>query len=127
MQEGHSVLMANAQTADAATSNRAHAGSAMAVAVLIVGWLIPGGGHLMQKRWWRGLRLRGVRHHPAQHARPDGPLRPVLFFVVRRGRDSGGVGDVDTQAIGFTKAVLRFYPSHTNASKTRFTANPILR
>jgi hypothetical protein len=48
--------MANAQTVDAAP-NRAQAGSAMAVVVLIAGWLIPGGGHLLLKRWWRGLLL----------------------------------------------------------------------
>ena len=29
----------------------------MAVAALIVGWLVPGGGHLLLKRWWRGLLL----------------------------------------------------------------------
>jgi len=29
----------------------------MAIGTLIVGWLIPGGGHFMQKRWIRGLLL----------------------------------------------------------------------
>jgi len=29
----------------------------MAVIAPAVGWLIPGAGHLVQKRWWRGLLL----------------------------------------------------------------------
>jgi hypothetical protein len=29
----------------------------MAIGTLIVGWLIPGGGHFMQKKWIRGLLL----------------------------------------------------------------------
>lgn len=29
----------------------------MAVIAPAVGWLIPGAGHLIQKRWWRGLLL----------------------------------------------------------------------
>ena len=31
--------------------------TAMAVIAPIVGWLIPGGGHLIQRRWIRGLLL----------------------------------------------------------------------
>jgi hypothetical protein len=28
-----------------------------AAAVLVLGWLIPGAGHLLLKRWWRGLLI----------------------------------------------------------------------
>ncbi len=31
--------------------------STMAVLAPAIGWLIPGAGHLMQKRWIRGLLL----------------------------------------------------------------------
>ena len=27
------------------------------IIVLILGWLVPGAGHLMLKKWWRGLLL----------------------------------------------------------------------
>ena len=27
------------------------------ILVLIVGWVVPGAGHLMLKKWWRGLLL----------------------------------------------------------------------
>lgn len=36
---------------------QAHPVTRGAVAALIVGWLVPGGGHLLQQRWWRGLLL----------------------------------------------------------------------
>jgi len=29
----------------------------MAVVAPIVGWLIPGGGHILQRRYWRGVLL----------------------------------------------------------------------
>lgn len=28
-----------------------------ALLVALAGWLIPGGGHFLQKKWWRGLLL----------------------------------------------------------------------
>jgi hypothetical protein len=34
-----------------------HAASVMSVVAPAVGWLIPGAGHLIQKRWIRGLLL----------------------------------------------------------------------
>ena len=34
-----------------------HPVTGLAVAVLIMGWLLPGAGHLIQKRWARGLLL----------------------------------------------------------------------
>ena len=44
--------------AGAAGSARALPGSMpMAIAALIVGWLVPGAGHLLLKRWVRGLLL----------------------------------------------------------------------
>lgn len=33
------------------------ASASMAVLVLLVGWLVPGAGHAMLKRWWRALLL----------------------------------------------------------------------
>ncbi len=35
----------------------AHAGSMMAVIAPVVGWFIPGAGHIIQKRWIRGVLL----------------------------------------------------------------------
>lgn len=36
----------------------AHAeGSPRALLIAAVGWMLPGGGHFMQKKWWRGLLL----------------------------------------------------------------------
>ena len=44
--------------AASASSTRALPGSMpMAIAALIVGWLVPGAGHLLLKRWVRGLLL----------------------------------------------------------------------
>jgi hypothetical protein len=42
-----------------ATNNSAesHPFTPMAGAALAVGWLIPGGGHLIQKKWGRGVLL----------------------------------------------------------------------
>jgi len=34
-----------------------HPVTGLAVAVLIMGWLLPGAGHLIQRRWVRGLLL----------------------------------------------------------------------
>ena len=31
--------------------------SSMATLAPLVGWLIPGGGHFLLKKWWRGLLL----------------------------------------------------------------------
>ncbi len=48
--------MANT-SADKAKAAPAETISAMAILAPAVGWLIPGGGHLIQKRWIRGLLL----------------------------------------------------------------------
>lgn len=47
--------MANATTTAATTPATKVTG--MAIGALIAGWLIPGGGHFIQKKWIRGLLL----------------------------------------------------------------------
>src|ERR1044071_8581511 len=42
-----------------AVSTTSGQGSSMAVLAPAIGWLIPGAGHLIQKRWIRGLLLMG--------------------------------------------------------------------
>ena len=50
--------MANANEVKAKTSSApAPPLTAMAVAAPVAGWLIPGAGHIIQKRWIRGLLL----------------------------------------------------------------------
>ena len=46
-------------TADKAGSERtaAHPVTKTAIAALLLGWLVPGGGHFLLKRWGRGLLL----------------------------------------------------------------------
>ena len=48
--------MANSTTEKSRAANTETA-SMMSVLAPAVGWLIPGGGHLIQKRWIRGLLL----------------------------------------------------------------------
>ncbi len=48
--------MANAATTTPAPAET-YKTTPMAIAALCVGWLIPGAGHLIQKRWIRGLIL----------------------------------------------------------------------
>jgi hypothetical protein len=43
----------------AVKSSEAQSTSAMAFVAPLLGWLIPGAGHLIQKRWIRGLLLMG--------------------------------------------------------------------
>ncbi|HMK31819.1 MAG TPA: DUF6677 family protein [Terriglobales bacterium] len=45
------------RAAAAPRTQAAPANPAMAVLAPAIGWLIPGAGHLVQKRWWRGLLL----------------------------------------------------------------------
>src|ERR1051326_8858965 len=51
--------MANTEvtTSEARPKVAAQPFTAMAAIAPIVGWLIPGGGHLIQRRWIRGLLL----------------------------------------------------------------------
>jgi hypothetical protein len=48
-----------ASTADKARTERAAARPLTPLAIIapVVGWLIPGTGHLIQRRWWRGALL----------------------------------------------------------------------
>jgi hypothetical protein len=49
--------MANSTTTKAKTLEPAQSAGAMSVLAPAIGWLIPGAGHLIQRRWVRGLLL----------------------------------------------------------------------
>jgi hypothetical protein len=49
--------MANSTTVNTRTVEPAQPASTMAIVAPAVGWLIPGAGHLIQRRWIRGLLL----------------------------------------------------------------------
>ncbi len=49
--------MANAPTTTSPAVTESYATTPMAIAALCVGWLVPGAGHLIQKRWIRGMIL----------------------------------------------------------------------
>jgi hypothetical protein len=49
--------MANSTTAKTKVADPAQPASTMAVIAPAIGWLIPGAGHLIQRRWIRGLLL----------------------------------------------------------------------
>ncbi|HVP42753.1 MAG TPA: DUF6677 family protein [Terriglobales bacterium] len=64
--------------------------TAMAVVAPAVGWLIPGAGHLIQKRWGRGLLLMasvgtmfvlGILMEGKVYAPNTGDILDVLGFV----------------------------------------------
>src|SRR3954449_11067584 len=45
-------------TADkVAATPTSHPVTTQSIIVLILGWLLPGAGHFMLKKWWRGLLL----------------------------------------------------------------------
>ncbi len=61
-----------------------------AAAVLVLGWLVPGGGHFLQKKWWRGLLLAlsvfamfvlGVLMEGKVYAFNTGDILDILGFV----------------------------------------------
>jgi hypothetical protein len=49
--------MANSTTTKAKMADAAQPASTMSVIAPAIGWLIPGAGHLIQRRWTRGLLL----------------------------------------------------------------------
>jgi hypothetical protein len=49
--------MANSTTAKAKTAEPVQSASSMAIIAPAIGWLIPGAGHLIQRRWIRGMLL----------------------------------------------------------------------
>jgi hypothetical protein len=49
--------MVNSTAVKARTVEPAQPSSAMAIVAPAIGWLIPGAGHLIQRRWIRGLLL----------------------------------------------------------------------
>jgi hypothetical protein len=49
--------MANSPTSASQTSTASAPATAMAFLAPIAGWLVPGAGHLIQRRWIRGILL----------------------------------------------------------------------
>jgi hypothetical protein len=49
--------MANSTIVKAKATEQTHSGGTMSVIAPAVGWLVPGAGHLIQRRWIRGLLL----------------------------------------------------------------------
>jgi hypothetical protein len=49
--------MANSTTAKAKAAEPVQSASSMAIIAPAIGWLIPGAGHLIQRRWIRGVLL----------------------------------------------------------------------
>jgi hypothetical protein len=100
--------MANAQNATAA-KNSATANSNMAIIAPLAGWLLPGLGHFIQRRWIRGLLLMlsvfimffaGLGMQGKVYAFNTGDLLDILGFVgdvgsgllyfIARAMDAGG-------------------------------------
>ena len=50
-------MPANAEAANAPVAVAEHPPTPLAVAALVVGWLVPGGGHFLLKKWGRGALL----------------------------------------------------------------------
>ncbi len=100
--------MANAQNATAA-KNAATTNSSMAIIAPLAGWLLPGLGHFIQRRWIRGLLLMlsvfimffaGLGMQGKVYAFNTGDLLDILGFVgdvgsgllyfIARAMDAGG-------------------------------------
>jgi len=78
----------------------APANTMMAVVATAVGWLIPGAGHLIQKRWGRGLLLMaavttmfvlGLLMEGKLYAANTGDILDILGFIGDIG--AGGLAD----------------------------------
>ena len=99
--------MANAQN-PSTTSNTASAGS-MAIIAPLAGWLVPGLGHFIQRRWIRGMLLMlsigimfffGLAMQGKVYGFNTGDLLDILGFVgdvgsgllyfIARAMDAGG-------------------------------------
>src|SRR6476661_977591 len=61
-----------------------------------------------------------LRYYSARHSTSAVQLRPLLLRLVHGRVDFGWLGDVGAEAL----RSFRSYPSHTNASKTRFFSKP---
>jgi hypothetical protein len=80
----------NLQTGAVARPQLGPRAGAMAIAAPIVGWLIPGGGHFIQKRWIRGLLLMisviamfvlGVMMEGKVYSPNTGDILDILGFI----------------------------------------------
>jgi len=86
--------------------------TAMSVLVLLLGWLVPGAGHLAQRRWGRGLLLMvsvvalfvlGVLMQGKVYAFNTGDILDILGFVGDLG--AGGLYIV-TRAYGYGRGAI---------------------
>ena len=67
-----------------------HPISTMSIVAVAVGWLVPGAGHFLLKKWWRGLLLAisvvvmfsfGVAMHGKIYSANTGDILDMLGFV----------------------------------------------
>jgi hypothetical protein len=90
--------MANQTTAKSKAAEPAQPASAMSVIAPALGWLIPGAGHIIQKRWVRGVLLfvsiatlfvLGLLMQGHIYKANGGDILDILGFVGDRG--AGGM------------------------------------
>jgi hypothetical protein len=105
--------MANS-TAEKSKSTEAEPLSLMAVAAPAIGWLIPGAGHLIQKRWIRGglllvsivtLFLLGLAMQGRIYKANGGDILDILGFIGNLG--AGGLYIV-TVAMDWGQGAIAF-------------------
>jgi hypothetical protein len=91
-------------TADNATPT-SHPITLNSIVVLIVGWLLPGAGHFMLKKWWRGLLLftsviamfvLGIMMQGKVYTANTGDILDMLGFV----------GDVGSGVLYFAAQIM---------------------
>jgi len=84
-----------ADTVEQVAAEKHYPMTTMAIVAPIVGWLIPGGGHLIQKRWIRGALLMlsvvamfsiGIAMNAKVYQGNTGDLLDILGFL----GDAGG-------------------------------------
>jgi hypothetical protein len=84
-----------AETAEQVVAEKHYPMTTMAIVAPIVGWLIPGGGHLIQKKWTRGALLMlsvvamfalGIAMNAKIYQFNTGDLLDILGFL----GDAGG-------------------------------------
>lgn len=101
-------MAANGQSVNLAAGNRK-----MAVAALVLGWLVPGGGHLLVKRWWRGLLLMtsvatmftlGVLMEGKVYAFNTGDILDILGFI---GDVGGGLLYIVTRTMDWGRGAVQ--------------------
>ncbi len=104
--------MANSSPAKTKAAEQTQPASAMSVIAPTVGWLIPGAGHLIQKRWIRGalllvsivtLFVLGLMMQGHIYRANGGDILEMLGFV---GNLGGGALYLAALAMGWGTAVV---------------------